>query len=743
MIDNKAAPGRRTPKRHLRTIGEYAVAVFLSLLAVAWVLKLWRADLRVPFTYAGDAVVYSTFIKGIVDNGWYYHNLLVGLPTGLHMYDFPLPDNFHFLCLKILSLFTSDHALILNLFFLLTFPLTTMASLYVFRHFGISFLPAVLGSILYACLPYHFFRGEVHLFYSAYYMVPLMVLVILWTYFGRLHFIDRNAAGKWRVNFRSFKTIFSLLVAIIIASTGAYYSFFGCFLLLIAGLLAAALKRDIYALLTSIILVGVMAVTVAINLSPSIVYLRKHGNPESMVRGPAEAETFALKISQLLLPVTDHRVPRFAQLKTRYNYAPLVNENNNATLGLIGSAGFLILLGALFGSRRGREFSPEGPIDLLLPLSKFNMAAVLLGTIGGFSSLFALLVSPQIRSYNRISIYIGFFCLFGVVLLLEALAQRKVRSTTSRVVFGVVLGVLLIIGILDQTSKFFVPPYAALNAEYRDDRDFIAKVEQLVPPNSMIFQLPYIPFPEHPPVNDMVDYDHFKAYLHSKSLRWSYGALRGREGDVWQRSIAMRPLPEMVESLAFSGFNGIYIDRFGYADRGAALESELSSVIGSAPVASNSGRLSFFSLLDYNKRLREQHTESEWLERQELALHSLIISWGGGFSDLEISPENTWRWCSSKGTLDLYNTADRERKVELKMSLYSGYEEFSNLNIRSPLHNEDLKINMYPSPLTLTLTLPPGHTTIEFTSDAKRVKAPGDPRYLVFRIDDFEFRELK
>ncbi|HEX7771684.1 MAG TPA: hypothetical protein VF435_04640, partial [Pyrinomonadaceae bacterium] len=519
--------------------------------------------------------------------------------------------------------------------------------------------------------------------------------------------------------------------------------FFGCFLLLIAGLLALVMKRDVYALLTSVILVVVMAVTVAINLSPSIVYLRQHGNPQSMDRVPGEAETFALKISQLLLPVTDHRVQWLADLKTKYNHGPLINENNNATLGVIGSAGFLILLGALVGARREREFSPERPTDLLLPLSKFNIAAVLLGTIGGFSSLFALLISSQIRSYNRISIFIGFFCLFAVVLLFEALAQRTVRSRTSQVVFAVVLGVVLIVGVLDQTSEFFVPPYAALNAEFNDNRQFIAKVEQTVPRNSMIFQLPYIPFPEHPPVNDMVDYDHFKAYLHSRALRWSYGALRGREGDAWQKSIATRPLPELVEALAFSGFNGIYIDRFGYSDRGAALESELSGIVGKTPIVSNSGRLSFFSMLEYNQHLRERYTESEWLVRQDLALHSLTISWDGGFSDLELSPGKSWRWCSSQGTLNLHNTAQRERKVVLKMSLSTGYEEFSNLIIQSPLHNETRKINVFPTPLQLTLTLPPGHTPIEFSSDAKRVKAPADPRYLVFRVDDFELSELK
>src|SRR5688572_15315290 len=103
-------------KNNLKTVGEYVLAVVVCLLILSWIMQLWRADLRVPFTYTGDSYVYSMFIKGIADNGWYYRNPAVGAPTGLEMHDFPLPDNFHFLTLKLLSLFTSDHWLILNLF---------------------------------------------------------------------------------------------------------------------------------------------------------------------------------------------------------------------------------------------------------------------------------------------------------------------------------------------------------------------------------------------------------------------------------------------------------------------------------------------------------------------------------------------------------------------------------------------------------------------------------------------------
>ncbi len=726
----------------LRALGEYVLAIVLSLLGATWVLQLWRADLKIPLAYIGDSLVYSAFIKGIVDNGWYFHNYLIGVPSGLHMYDFPLPDNLHFVLIKFLSLFSSNHGLIINLFFLSTFPLTTLAALYVFRHFGVGYLPALLGSLLYAFIPYHFFRGEVHLFYSAYYLVPLMVLVIMWVYLGRLQLVQRSD-GKTKFHLLTRRAGFSVLVAILIASSGAYYSFFGCFLLLVAGGIVFLRTRNVYPLVTSIVLVAVMGITVAVNLAPSIIYYRQHGAPQSIVRDPIDAETFGIKITQLLLPVTGHRVPVLAQLKQTYNRGPLTNETDTATLGLIGSIGFLLLLAVMFGAWRTARSDSQPTADLLRLLGELNLATVLLGVVGGFSSLFALLVSPQIRSYNRISVYISFFCLFAVVIVLDSFAQRRVRSTAAKVAFGAGICLLLVFGTLEQTSPIFIPDYARLNAEYKDNGDFVRQVEHIVPANSMIFQLPYVPFPEYPPVYEMTDYEHLKAYLHSTSLRWTYGAIKGREGDLWQRSLSSLPLPEFVESLSFAGFDGIYIDRYGYADKAAATEAELANLLSATPVTSNSGRLAFFPLTGYNQQLRAKYTEEEWLEKQDLTLNSLILYWRNGFSEEESSPGKTWRWCSSRGELDLYNTSKRDRKVVLEMSLSTAYEQPSNFTIRGPIYSDQLQINIQPRDYTITLTVPPGHNVLEFVSDAERVKAPNDPRDLRFRVENFRLRDLK
>ena len=74
-------------------------------------------------------------------------------------------------------------------------------------------------------------------------------------------------------------------------------------------------------------------------------------------------------------------------------------------------------------------------------------------------------------------------------------------------------------------------------------------------------------------------YEHYKAYLHSKTLRWSYSAPRGEQEDKWQQTVAAEPVPELVKSVREAGFAGIYINRDGYEDHAAKLESELASTL--------------------------------------------------------------------------------------------------------------------------------------------------------------------
>src|SRR5690606_37977352 len=124
-----------------------------------------------------DVFFYTMLAKALVDNGWVLYNPFLGMPMGLALHDFPIPDNLHLFLMKLIALGTSHYAVVLNVYFLLTFPLSVVSALVVFRAFRVSYPPAIVGSLLFAFLPYHLGRGENHLFLVAYYLIPLMVMV--------------------------------------------------------------------------------------------------------------------------------------------------------------------------------------------------------------------------------------------------------------------------------------------------------------------------------------------------------------------------------------------------------------------------------------------------------------------------------------------------------------------------------------------------------------------------------------
>ena len=581
----------------VKATGIYLGTALASVAILIWVMKLWSADFSVPFHWklGADVTFQAMLSKNLVEKGSLYTNSFLGAPGQLDLHDFPQPYFIHFFFMKLLSLVSHDFVVVFNLYFLLAFPLTAVVSLFVFRSFNFSWPSGVLGSLLFTFLPYHFMRGEAHFFLSTYYLVPLMVLAALWVSTGEPLFAFDRGAGKGGLV--THKGLISLGSCVLIALDNPYYAFFGAFFLVVAAARAYLRHGHTGSVLSTAILLTALVVTFSTSLTPNLIYFHRHGKNDKVAhRQMGESEYFGLKISQLVLPVTGHRVGRVADRKGDYNRETsfLLNEDDSASLGLIGSCGFLVLLGWLLFGRPG-----ESTVPLLDAASVLNVSAVLLGTIGGFSSLFALEISTVIRAYNRISIYIGFLALFAVVLLLDKLRQGWVRQSWARpvrdrVLFRSLVLTLLVFGIFDQTTADFVPPYQEIKTEYQGDADFVRRIEASLPQGAMIFQLPYVAFPESRSLNRMRDYDHLRGYLHSRNLRWSYGAIKGRVGDSWEKETAALPTVKLVETLERAGFSGIYVDRFGYADQGVKLENELADSLHGVPVVSTDQRLTFF-----------------------------------------------------------------------------------------------------------------------------------------------------
>ncbi len=203
-----------------------------------------------------------------------------------------------------------------------------------------------------------------------------------------------------------------------------------------------------------------------------------------------EAHLFGLNLGQLLLPVSGHRIGWLGEWRDRFEagIGPLHNENSLATLGLVGGVGFLVLVGRLLTRRvTERENLPDG-------LALLNVTAVLLGLTGGGSALFAYVVSPAIRGYNRVSVFIAFVALFAVALLL-AKVQRRAVTPRRRAAFAALLALLLVAGLLDEVAPRFAPRHAQVRGQYAGDAAFVARIEALQPAGGMVFQLPCLSFP--------------------------------------------------------------------------------------------------------------------------------------------------------------------------------------------------------------------------------------------------------
>jgi phosphoglycerol transferase len=580
-----------------RDAATYGLSILLASALAAWLLELSGRDLHMPFLYgSGDVPSGQVWVKTLLDNSWLLHNDYLAAPDGQDFHDFPTSDGLQLLLLKGIGTLTGNVFLAVNLYFLLSFPLTAVTALFVLRRLGLSRGPALLAALLYAFLPYHFLRGQEHLFLAQYWMVPLLTWLAL-----RIS-QDQGPFWSWhpqhnrvRRTWLSWDSLGAMLIALAGSSTGVYYAYFACFLLLAAAAAAVAARRRWHPLASAGVLIAIICAGVAGNVAPSVVYAWQHGrNPEAVQRAALDAERGGLKITALLLPTLDHRLPRLAKVRAAYDRslaeANLPNQTSTSSLGLLAALGFVVLIGRAVLVR-----DRAGP-TIMGGLATLNLAAVLLGTVGGFGMIVALAGGTWIRGYERISIVIAFFALTASALLLDRLARRLATTPGRRWAVRGGLAVLLLLGVLDQTSPAWLAPRPHMQAWFESDRAFVRQLEASVPPHSMIFQLPFMRYPESPRRHRLHAYDLARGYLHSRTLRWSFGAVQGRATAAWQERVAALPVEEMIRELRSTGFRGLSIDRAGYPDHAAELEADLTRLLGAARLESGNGRLVYYDL---------------------------------------------------------------------------------------------------------------------------------------------------
>jgi phosphoglycerol transferase len=590
----------------MRSILVYAEAMVLSLLIMFLALGLQKADLRVPFHYAvgGDVYQNLAIYKGIAENGWFLENPLLGAPGIARTYDYPYAETGTWLGVKLLILLVRDPFLAGNLFFLATFPTATLTSLYVLRRFGVDDQVAVGASLLFAFTPYHFWQGTGHPHFSAYYPIPLVVMVCLWLCKGDRVFFRRGDGGKVRPASVKGQTLPALVACGLVSLGGPYHVFFSVFLLLTATMMGLLRKPGWHRVLEGLTAVVLVLGLFAAQLVPFVVGVLRQGyNPSGWNRPAQFYYIYSLWFSNLFRPAYGHRLSALSRLATLESPSPsadlqtLMLETKEsvlvAPLGVLASLGLLVLIGIALAS----PFSLTRRKPSLGDLGKLALAALLLGVAGGFGELVALYATSLIRCYARITIFLSFFAFLGLALLVGAPGDGEVAVPARRRSGGsAVVWIVTLLALVDQVPAAAVPDYARDARVFRSDRQFLRAIEQAVPAGSMIFQLPPNSYPEFGRHIKMYDYDHFRGYFHSNQLRWSYGAMRGRDAEKLHSALAPLPPAQLVDRLIDHGFAGIYVNRKGHAEDAREVIRGLRQKVPQQPIASADGELLFFRL---------------------------------------------------------------------------------------------------------------------------------------------------
>ena len=579
------------------------LTVILLLAAVAateyWFFQLWRLDWHVPMFYGGDGIYWVGQVQRSYGElsgslGWPFYEVA-------GRYD-PNYDLIYDIFVWFVGLFTKDTGTVFNLYVLVIPFANALAGYAVFRMVGLRRWLSFAFGLTFGLTPYVQQRMAGHMMLAACEFVPFSVLLCLWCA------EDEQFNRPGRGFFKNKRNWLALAMAWGIANNGAaYYPYFTCFFLCVTALCLILRDRRWRAGTSCVVTIAEIVAWMIPDFFPMVLgILNGQGSTltNGVYRSPVGADIYSLRISSLLLSPNGFGLQKLANWMGRYFHVlatdegPMYNENAYGYLGIVGIFGFLALLLMLLHSRDWKAGRTERPElgDRLWLLSRLNVMALLLATIAGFGGIIGIFVR-FIRGYNRISPYIAFFALLAVGLALEKQLTR--RTGRSRKALAAVAILLLGYGYWEQQG-FFRPEYEEIQDKWYQDEAFMNEVEAAAGDGAMLFTLPYMKNFENGSLNNMWDYTLLRGPLHSKTLKFTYGAGYGTKNDLWYRETSELEPDAMVAELRTQGMTGIYLDLDGYPeDEQQSALAALTEAAGCGPedvIHSGSGLLCYIPL---------------------------------------------------------------------------------------------------------------------------------------------------
>ena len=698
------------------------VQASLVLVIATVSLRLYSYNLKIPLGYGGDSPVVLMYIKGLLQDGWPTVISHLSAPFSYPGAAFPLLTSVDWSLMKFLSLFTDEPGLIMNLFWLSTLVFSSWSASYASYQLGLSRVFAATGGVLYAFLPYALLRFE-HL-NLVYYLVPLICL---------LAFV---VASKGRYIRRPKQaTVIGLLGCLFQGFNYIYYSFFAVILLSIAATISFSKAAGYRQFILPVLAVVVVTASTALNLIPAFNSRTTYGEPPEMgYKTPLESEIYGAKIRRMIQPHQDNVIHPLAQYAQKDIAASFPNENENVTvrLGLYGTIGMLLMF--LFSLR---QLVGVGEANGLSILSALSIAIILIITVGGFGAVINVLTVPDIRAYNRFSVFLSFFSICAASMWLQKITLEA-DSFRRRILRGIFFG-LAAFSLYDQLldRKSMLSQRDENIARAAEERMMVERLEDQLPSGTAVLQLPFTGYPLNLSFNKMNYYDHVRPFIWSKELRWSWPSFSLRHR-AWQTKMAGKQGDDLIRAAVLSGFQAIWVDRFAYADNGEQLIKSLAQGnVTSVDIASN--RFVVLDLREAEADLRARMPKDDF-ERLAAGLlgPEVVVEWGKGFYDEEKNSDGkSFRWSQDRSSVALRNLGQESVSACVSFLLvfpHPGHVEVmgtgSSLRLAASAEGQYVKF-----PVNLTAG---DVRKLEFKADLPRLDALKDSRQLYFNLMDFD-----
>lgn len=564
------------------------VSMLLLLMLSAAISVYITAAYNLPdeIYFSGDGALGELVVKSIQEDGL-WGNLFIrrlGAPEKSALVDTPFADWPLAVLYWICGCFVKDAGNVLVIAYCLTHVLTALTMFFLLRRLKCNCTISMAVSLLFSFSTYATYRDVGHLSLSNYFVVPLAVYEVFFIAGDRIDELLTEAGGR-----KGKRWILPCMAAVLLGFSNIYFAAFGLILAVLAvvfRMLRLGRFRDNLKYLTFPL---VTLASVGLSLLPKIIYTLKNGaNTVAGLRKAIDAEIYGLRIIQMLLPPTFSRFLNGADITASYmDGNPYMNENQLASLGFIATIVFLCLCAYFvwaYVRRKGNLF-----LDYL---SLGALVLVLFSTVGGFGAIFNFFVIPEVRAYNRVTIYIICICLTVLAVFLNRRITRKLCEVG-------ILALLLFIAYEDQITISSPDRWAGAGNAAHVYHSFYTEVENSLEPGAMVYQIPYIQFPEVPNREEMDCYVQAYGFIYTDTIRWSHGGMKGRNKKA-KRLYKDEGISErFIEKIIKKGFSGVCVDLRGYNDEmDKRVIKFYSETLGLDPIISEDGLLYFYNLAD-------------------------------------------------------------------------------------------------------------------------------------------------